>query len=432
MSQPPRQIDGSAGSRVRLILGDTGSEYLLLLNEDDGNSSWQTKDWTCIPSQLAKQINNCTSKGRNVAHVDFGTTNAWYVNGVKVDGSGGHSWWGGTEATGEIKKKVSGYQTLKVSFGSDSYGKESYMLLEGRNGYLTHNIDADLVSRIQRLNRQNKAIQFVRLFHNGGYFISDDEGTEWKSIGANCGEELKRSNLVVEDIAVAGDGSWVIICPNTYITSTGVDKTLENCLERFYREQKERKSKRACEIRSYHDEERARQERENAEREVREARERAESERIEREEREKAERLAREASERESAERLAREASERIKAASRAAALEEVLEDHIVAEVRAIKEQKGILRKRERSLKASIEKIPPARRARIESEVADDTGAKCVVCHSAAATRAVIPCGHHCLCDDCAAIILAGDPATCLCPLCRGNLESTLKIFASH
>ena len=33
----PRQITSNEGSRIRVILGATGDDYLLILNEDDGD-----------------------------------------------------------------------------------------------------------------------------------------------------------------------------------------------------------------------------------------------------------------------------------------------------------------------------------------------------------------------------------------------------------
>lgn len=71
---PPRQIQGTIGSRIRVVLGDDGDSWLLLLNNDDGNAKWQSKLWKSIPDGLARQINNCVSKGRDITYVDFGPT----------------------------------------------------------------------------------------------------------------------------------------------------------------------------------------------------------------------------------------------------------------------------------------------------------------------------------------------------------------------
>ena len=55
-------------------------------------------------------------------------------------------------------------------------------------------------------------------------------------------------------------------------------------------------------------------------------------------------------------------------------------------------------------------------------EIADDDDA-CVICISDVRTHAVAPCGHMCLCAVCAQRIVE-------CPLCRGPVVLTMKIFA--
>jgi len=296
--------------------------------------------------------------------------------------------------------------------------------VQGSNGHCpSDNLDSGLVQRIKRIRSRKKSINFIRLFNDNGYFISDDEGTEWKAVGMHCSKELKKRGTV-EEFALAEDMSWVIIRPNSFVSSKGVDAKLKGHLNRFYSEQRERKNHRAREIQEYHD----RIQREEQERQEREAREAAERERIEREAREAAER------EREEREREEREET----AASRAAALEVMLEERVLEEVRDIKESEARLRKRRRSLQATIDEMPPVRRARVE-EVweripdADSTRntAECVVCHVHPAARAVVPCGHQCLCDDCSDMLSSSSSGARLCPLCRGNLASTLKIFTA-
>lgn len=114
----PRAIFGTPGSHIRVILGETGSDYLLILNEDDGNKEWQTVDWHGnIPCALATQINNCISKGRYVKEVDFNTTTgAWFVRGIKRDGTGDYSWWGSTLASNNFKSSSDQKKTLQSEF----------------------------------------------------------------------------------------------------------------------------------------------------------------------------------------------------------------------------------------------------------------------------------------------------------------------------
>ena len=53
---------------------------------------------------------------------------------------------------------------------------------------------------------------------------------------------------------------------------------------------------------------------------------------------------------------------------------------------------------------------------------------ECVICMSARRTTAMDPCGHFCMCDGCAAACLAAGGERS-CPLCRGAVEKTLRIF---
>jgi hypothetical protein len=88
---------------IKVLLGSEGSDYVLLMDEDDGDCEYQYCNWTTtgsggIPSNLAKQINNCSAKKRYITDVAFGPNDEWFVTGKKRDGSGEYSWWGGTSA----------------------------------------------------------------------------------------------------------------------------------------------------------------------------------------------------------------------------------------------------------------------------------------------------------------------------------------------
>ena len=55
----------------------------------------------------------------------------------------------------------------------------------------------------------------------------------------------------------------------------------------------------------------------------------------------------------------------------------------------------------------------------------------CVICQVTASSQAIIPCGHYCLCDDCATTLTIGPSESKLCPLCRTPIQSYLKIYQS-
>ena len=56
-------------------------------------------------------------------------------------------------------------------------------------------------------------------------------------------------------------------------------------------------------------------------------------------------------------------------------------------------------------------------------------GAMCVICHENVSTRAIVPCGHLCLCADDAAMLLGKAGGAGNCPMCRGGIESIMQIY---
>lgn len=373
---------------------NNGSQFLLLLNEDDGDNEWQKQYLgNGIPYSISKQLSNCRKKGRHAKEVDFGPTGAWYINGIKRDGSGSYSWWGQSDNCSSIEEAVDAHANVQVSFGSDEYGNESFVAITGRNGYVYDNVDHDLSSRIERINNRNEKVDFVRLFSDGGYYISDDSGSEWNCGGSHFTKELKKYRHVC-DVALAEDGSWVIIGANRFSSSQGVSDKLTEELARFYRDQGRRNEAREAKIRRY---------------------------------REQAEQKAREQAERE---RIARETAERD-------ARERAEEKELLQEVSLIGQLEEEINSRRSSVGITLASLPPSRRARVtgHSIMSSFTPSmntptsmvqtECVVCQDCVAQQALIPCGHHCLCDDCATSFGVGSR----CPLCRGYVEGTLKIF---
>jgi hypothetical protein len=437
-------IKGAPGSRIRLILGETGSSYLLVLNEDDGT---QTFKWQGMPNAICKQINNCSFKGRTVKELDCSSAvGAWYVEGIKRNGTGGHSWWGSTEASSSINDGCK--YDRKVSFGSkDScfYGRaeEMYVVITGSNGFSFSNIPMDLQERITQIHERRKKIDFIRLFDNGGYFISDSEGSQWNGIGQHVSDELEGSGGCARDVAVAKDGSWVVIRDHKFASSTGVAEELTRELASFYSRVREAERKRLAKEAAER-ERIEREAREEAERLIREA---AERERIEREAREERERLIKEAAERERIEREAREEQERIEREAReererlireAAERAEIEAQRLVLELKEdckeVEVLEKLVKKRKQDILIRLESLPPSRRVCVKEETADwkepsSSKVECVICHDGEVVQAMVPCGHHCLCNVCAVHIMNSVPRTC--PLCREVVQMTLKIYRS-
>jgi Zinc finger, C3HC4 type (RING finger) len=434
----PRPIQGTPGSRIRVILGTTGKDYLLLLNEDDGNTEWQKIDWkgcgSGFPNGVTKQINNCVNKSRYIKEVDFNASiGTWFVRGIRRDGTGDHSWW---ELTSRLDKAVKDAADVRVCLGSDYYRKESYVALDGPNLFsASSNIHKHLKTRLNRIkSRSNSYVKFVRLFDDSAYVISDDEGSEWCGLGDEFSKALQNNGTgALCDVSLAGDGSWIVIRDQYFVASQGVSQQLTHDIESFYTRQKNRNTSRQIEIAEFRAERERQAEQERLAQEAAAERERRAAEERERIERERMERLAREEEE-----RLAREADE---LRERAQALErqrrEIDAEKLVSQIEEdcieIKVLEKLVHKRKLEVRSSIEALPPHQRARVEQATsrikspASHSKAECVICHDHEVQRALIPCGHHCLCDKCSAQLMN---TARQCPLCREYVDSTLKIYS--
>jgi hypothetical protein len=267
--------------------------------------------------------------------------------------------------------------------------------------------------------------------------------------------EMKRPPRDIRDIALAGDGSWVVVRDNKYITSSHIDRRLASLLQQCFSDQRGWNNTRSREIR----EARERTAQETREQHVREDRERIRGETAEREGRERIIRETGEAQvrqERETEEqrvRILREAEERqrqilvrekaererkakeaieVAASSRVSSLEAVLEKRLLEEAADIKTVEANLQKRKHSVQESLKELPPARRARISLEKEGcSTQDFCVVCHDQKPVMAVVPCGHLCLCEGCSSSCMERSGSR-LCPLCRGSMQSTMKIYTGN
>ena len=176
-------------------------------------------------------------------------------------------------------------------------------------------------------------------------------------------------------------------------------------------------------------------------------------------------------------------AAERSELTHHIATLEEILSERILAELDAIQTdrkrlQEQTLRLQERvtsvqktvdllkeannnnnnhpssSSTALYDTIAPALAASTSTPAIITSSSCCVACQSQPAVRAILPCGHVCLCDACTVVLLQlptnNDNNTTTtsssstgdntkkngglqqCPLCRGPLLSTLKICTAQ
>jgi len=61
-----------------------------------------------------------------------------------------------------------------------------------------------------------------------------------------------------------------------------------------------------------------------------------------------------------------------------------------------------------------------------EGAVEQEGGGMCVVCLERVASMALVPCGHRCVCEECAPFLPGIG-----CPICRAPVEKSVRVFDS-
>ena len=273
----PRPIEGSAGSRIKLVLGEKGSDYILILNEDRGDREVQSilgEFEGGISSNLSKQIKECNANDFFVKDVASGHCGEWYLEVRKKSRSTGddknnddkdysereQGIWGGLERglSDEIKSKYAEDSKLKVSFGDDN----RWVLIQSKNGFhYSGNLDpkgVNIAQRLRHLNEINGTIHFVRLLPDGGYFIKDSKGHEGKGISSDLAKEIEKRSKSDDDplvdIVHTKTGGWVILNENSFSCSQDISSSLSSHLADFYRNHKKNCENRETLIRIYKEE----------------------------------------------------------------------------------------------------------------------------------------------------------------------------------
>lgn len=290
----------------------------------------------------------------------------------------------------------------EVSFGTTESGDKTYVFIEGSYDYAVFHNNANINDRLLKTHNRKKKINFVRLFSDGQYVISDQESLNWKLEGEQIQDELIKCNQnrrigKLMDVALSKDGNWVIIRDNSFDTSSGVDEALRSALTDFYSKQRGYCNQRSREIN--------------------------EAKRLQREE------------EREREQREAE--ADQLNAVTQLSYLEAKLEKRLIEEAKDIKENEEKLRNRKRAFHEIIQDMPRETRARITldentvtaSNENDNNQSVCVICHENECSMAVIPCGHVCLCNQCSDLCTNSENGQQSCPLCRGNMQSVLRIY---
>lgn len=275
-SQQPQTLQNSAESRVRVVLGGRGSDFLLLLEEDDGHKQWQSQFWKNLPRGLEDHLRKV-----DVVHqCSFAANNDWFLNGRETVTQQTKSWWSVSSADFHqaLQAAVKSGLQVRVVFGDPSLNQ--YIILLGPNGFaLGKNLPLQLLESMDNVYNAGSAIARIRGLNGNGRFlleetiIGDDEEKEEEvsiknsnniSDNANDGAEkcirtcyhdnglsphlkdeivasLKNGSSDVLDIGIGTmDGSWVLIRDGKYETSVGIHVELVGLLESFYQRHRTR------------------------------------------------------------------------------------------------------------------------------------------------------------------------------------------------
>ena len=164
---------------------------------------------------LERQISICHKKGQRVTHAALGPEGEWVVIGEKYDGSVKNWWWGGP-ISDDLANYMREVDDLRlVAFGADG----AWVAVNGDNGfYCSEGIAKPLEERLSRINSNGKRVLNVSLSlcHSSGYWILDDDGSQWANLGESLAGELNNSSesalqvFACWDLFVLGHkGVWV-------------------------------------------------------------------------------------------------------------------------------------------------------------------------------------------------------------------------------
>ena len=113
--------------------------------------------------------------------------------------------------------------------------------------------------------------------------------------------------------------------------------------------------------------------------------------------------------------------------AAAAAAVKATAEAAAAVERLRLEEQAAAITLRMQSDAQQLQQVHAQMGSSVVPPDAEET--MCVVCFDAPKDHIIVPCGHQCVCARCAEQLTK--TRTPMCPVCRGPIQQTMKVFCS-
>lgn len=263
-------IDGSAGSRIRVILGSTGQSFLLLIDEDDGEKQWQSKSWVGIPDGLAQKLKDV----EYVHQCSFSNNGTdWFLKARSAKTGTTRSWWNVESQSFDsaIETAIDGGLEVRVVFGST---KNQFIVLLGPNGYtLGSDLPEGLLTAMDEIYDAETTIARIRGLNTDGRFLVEeliDDGNDDSEVDSKCSGSMvgvirsvyhakglsphlqnalelfvENQETIFEIGLGIDDSSWLIIREDAWDGSVGIHDELAQLLDNFYDRHARRQAQQA-------------------------------------------------------------------------------------------------------------------------------------------------------------------------------------------
>jgi hypothetical protein len=255
----PRRIQGPAGARIRILLGRTGDEYLLILNEDDGMKEFQTVTFNNIPPQLEYFLSlvDCVNE------VSFCSNGDCFLDGRLTGTQKRQTFYhvGKDETLQRVLQDacaLPGDVPIRVVFGRP---KQWIVLTGGHDFTLGAHVPGSLKKSLEDCRVHRGAVRCIRAMRGNRFFLSS---TEDKGMFQHFSSELLEvlydadengQDIFDVDVCMEEEKTWVVIGAKDFVVhstpESEVHPDLLKGITLFYKRHRKRAVKRLKEIKDF-------------------------------------------------------------------------------------------------------------------------------------------------------------------------------------